>query len=97
MNRLQNALKLFNDLSVDLYQAISKNDYETVCDITTEQRKLIQELDISDIIVNAELRTNWEQALEQFKSQRRKLQIDLKKLNNNTQKNLKRLKGYSLK
>ena len=97
MNKLQNALKLFNDLSVDLYQAISKNDYETVCDITTEQRKLIQALAISDIIVNAELRTNWEQALEQFKSQRRKLQIDLKKLNNNTQKNLKRLKGYSLK
>ncbi len=97
MNKLQNALKLFNDLSVDLYQAISKNDYETVCDITTEQRKLIQGLAISDIIVNAELRTNWEQALEQFKSQRRKLQIDLKKLNNNTQKNLKRLKGYSQK
>ena len=97
MNKLQNALKLFNDLSVDLYQAISKNDYETVCDITTEQRKLIQEVAMSDIIVNAELRTNWEQALEQFKSQRRKLQIDLKKLNNNTQKNLKRLKGYSLK
>jgi len=97
MNKLQNALKLFNDLSVDLYQAISKNDYETVCDITTEQRKLIQGLAISDIIVNAELRTNWEQALEQLKSQRRKLQIDLKKLNNNTQKNLKRLKGYSQK
>ena len=97
MNKLQNALKLFNGLSVDLYQAISKNDYETVCDITTEQRKLIQALAISDIIVNAELRTNWEQALEQFKSQRRKLQIDLKKLNNDTQKNLKRLKGYSLK
>ena len=97
MNKLQNALKLFNDLSVDLYQAIGKNDYETVCDITTEQRKLIQGLAISDIIVNAELRTNWEQALEQFKSQRRKLQIDLKKLNNNTQKNLKRLKGYSQK
>ena len=97
MNKLQNALKLFNDLSVDLYQAINKNDYETVCDITTEQRKLIQGLAISDIIVNAELRTNWEQALEQFKSQRRKLQIDLKKLNNNTQKNLKRLKGYSQK
>lgn len=97
MNKLQNALKLFSDLSVDLYQAISKNDYETVCDITTEQRKLIQALTISDIIVNAELRTNWEQALEQFKSQRRKLQIDLKKLNNNTQKNLKRLKGYSQK
>tara|TARA_X000000950_G_C13527301_1_gene502127 strand:+ start:310 stop:603 length:294 start_codon:yes stop_codon:yes gene_type:complete len=97
MNKLQNALKLFSDLSVDLYQAISKNDYETVCDITTEQRKLIQALAISDIIVNAELRTNWEQALEQFKSQRRKLQIDLKKLNNNTQKNLKRLKGYSQK
>ena len=97
MNKLQNALKLFNDLSVELYQAISKNDYEAVCDITTEQRKLIQALAISDIIVNAELRTNWEQALEQFKSLRRKLQIDLKKLNNDTQKNLKRLKGYSLK
>ena len=97
MNKLQNALKLFNDLSVDLYQAISKNDYETVCDITTEQRKLIQGLAISDIIVNAELRTNWETALEQFKSLRRNLQIDLKKLNNNTQKNLRRLKGYSLK
>ena len=97
MNKLQNALKLFNDLSVELYQAISKNDYEAVCDITTEQRKLIQELALSGIIVNAELKTNWEQALEQLKSLRRKLQIDLKKLNNDTQKNLKRLKGYSLK
>ncbi len=97
MNKLQNALKIFNELSVELYQSISKNDYEAVRAITTKQTKLINKLDISDIILNEELRTNWQEALEQFKSLRRNLQIDLKKLNNNTQKNLKRLKGYSLK
>lgn len=97
MSNPQNTLELFKVLSGELYQAISKNEYEAACAITTEQRKLIEKLAISDVTVNAELRTNWEIALEQFQCLIRKLQADLKKLNNNTRKNLRRLKGYSLK
>ena len=97
MSNLQESLKKFKYLSSQLCNALEKNDYQTVVVITERQEKIIR--DFSDVGIAATEETNgrWNSALEEFQVLRKHLQNDLKKLNNNTRNNLRRLKGYSLK
>ena len=97
MSNLQDSLKQFNYLSGQLNQALEKNDYESVVFITNRQKKVIENFSNSDVAATEETNGRWNLALKEFQILRQHLQDDLKKLNNNTRNNLRRLKGYSLK
>ena len=97
MRNPQYSLKQFNYLSNQLYHALDKNDYEAVANIANEQKKLIKKFSNSNFVATQEISDRWNSALREFQVLRKHLQSDLKKLNNHTRNNLRRLKGYSSK
>ena len=97
MNHPKDSLKHFNYLSGQLHNALHKKDYEAIFAITTEQDKLIKNLSNSGFIPTEEVKSVWYSELKFFQKLKQNLQSDLKKLNNNTRNNIRRLKGYSFK
>ena len=97
MNNPTDSLKHFKYLSGQLHDAIYKKDYEAVFSIASEQDKLIKNFANSGFVPTEEIKPVWYLALKDFQKMRQNLQSDLKKLNNNTRNNIRRLKGYSLK
>ena len=86
----------FDELSVELSNAIKKNDYNLVRMVAEKQYNFMQR--VSDNIANnfdPDFDKSWTISLEKHRALIKIMKNDLKDLNSKTKKLLQRLKGYS--
>ena len=94
--KLGDQLEQFKDLSKQLLKALKQNNYSKAENIAFKQQMLIEDTANNyPKTLSLELEKQWVSEKKSYKDIRISLELQLKKLNTKTKKNLNRLKGYT--
>ena len=93
---LADQLEQFKGLSKQLLKALKQNNYFKAENIASKQERLIKETVTKyPKTPSLELEKQWISEIKSYRNIRISLELQLKKLNTKTKKNLNRLKGYT--
>ncbi len=93
---LGDQLKQFKSLSKQLLKALKQNNYSKAENIASKQQMLIEDTANNyPKTLSLELEKQWVSEIKSYRDIRISLELQLKKLNTKTKKNLKRLKEYT--
>ncbi len=94
--KLGDQLEQFKDLSKQLLKALKQNNYSKAENIASKQQMLIEDTANNyPKTLSLELEKQWVSEIKSYRDIRISLELQLKKLNTKTKKNLKRLKEYT--
>ena len=94
--KLGDQLEQFKDLSKQLLRALKQNNYSKAENIAFKQQMLIEDTaNNHPKTPSLELEKQWISEIKSYRNIRISLELQLKKLNTKTKKNLNRLKGYT--
>ena len=94
--KLGDQLEQFKDLSKQLLKALKQNNYSKAENIAFKQQMLIEDTANNyPKTLSLELEKQWVSEIKSYRDIRISLELQLKKLNTKTKKNLNRLKGYT--
>ena len=94
--KLGEQLEQFKGLSKQLLKALKQNNYSKAENISSKQQMLIEKTVNNDPkTASLELENQWISEIKSYRDIRISLELQLKKLNTKTKKNLNRLKGYT--
>ena len=95
---LGDQLKQFKSLSKQLLKALKQNNFSKAENIASKQQMLIEDTANNyPKILSLELEKQWVSEIKSYRDIRISLELQLKKLNTKTKRNLMRLKGYTNK
>ena len=96
--KLGEQLEQFKGLSKQLLKALKQNNYSKAEHIASKQQMLIEETANNyPKTPGFELEKQWVSEINSYRDIRISLELQLKKLNTKTKRNLTRLKGYTNK
>ena len=94
--KLREQLEQFKGLSKQLLKALQQNNFSKAENIASKQQMLIEKTVNNDPkTASLELENQWISEIKSYRDIRISLELQLKKLNTKTKKNLNRLKGYT--
>ena len=94
--KLGDQLEQFKSLSKQLSKALKQNNYSKAESISSKQQMLIEKtVNNNPKTPSLELENQWISEIKSYRDIRISLELQLKKLNTKTKKNLNRLKGYT--
>ena len=96
--KLREQLEQFKGLSKQLLKALQQNNFSKAENIASKQQMLIKETANNYLKTPSfELKKQWVSEMNSYRDIRISLELQLKKLNTKTKRNLMRLKGYTNK
>ena len=94
--KLGDQLEQFKSLSKQLLKALKQSNYSKAENISSKQQMLIEKtVNNNPKTPSLELENQWISEIKSYIDIRISLELQLKKLNTKTKKNLNRLKGYT--
>ena len=96
--KLGEQLEQFKGLSKQLLKALQQNNFSKAENIASKQQMLIEDTANNyPKTLSLELEKQWVSEIKSYRDIRISLELQLKKLNTKTKRNLMRLKGYTNK